>query len=55
MILPAGAFLTLGLMLGFANLYIEHRKNLERDSLIAQYKRVGKEEITDDVLKEAGV
>ena len=55
MILPAGAFLTLGLMMGFANMYIERKKNLERDSLIAQYRRVGKEEITDEVLKEAGV
>lgn len=55
MILPAGAFLTLGLMMGFANLYIERKKNLERESLIAQYQRVGREEITDEVLKEAGV
>lgn len=55
MILPAGAFLTLGLMMGFANMYIEREKNLERESLIAQYRRVGKEEITDEVLKEAGV
>jgi electron transport complex protein RnfE len=55
MILPAGAFLTLGLMMGFANLYIERKKNLERDALISQYKRVGREEITDEVLKEAGV
>jgi len=55
MILPAGAFLTLGLMMGFANMYIERKKNLERDALIAQYRRVGKEEITDEVLKEAGV
>jgi electron transport complex protein RnfE len=55
MILPAGAFLTLGLMMGFANMYIERKKNLERDALIAQYRRVGKEEITDKVLKEAGV
>ncbi len=55
MILPAGAFLTLGLLMGFANMYIERKKNLERESLIAQYKRVGREEITDEVLKEAGV
>lgn len=55
MILPAGAFLTLGLLMGFANLYIERKKNLERESLISQYKRVGREEITDEVLKEAGV
>ncbi|MDT3695403.1 MAG: electron transport complex subunit E [Ignavibacterium sp.] len=55
MILPAGAFLALGLLMGFANLYIERKKNLVRESLIAQYRRVGKEEITDEVLKEAGV
>lgn len=55
MILPAGAFLTLGLMLGFANYYVEHKKNLEREALIAQYKRVGREEITEEVLKEAGI
>lgn len=55
MILPAGAFLTLGLLMGFANMYIERKKNLERESLIAQYRRVGREDITDEVLKEAGV
>jgi len=55
MILPAGAFLTLGLLLGFANYYVEHKKNLEREALIAQYKRVGREEITEEVLKETGV
>lgn len=55
MILPAGAFLTLGLLMGFANMYMERKKNLERESLIAQYKRVGRQEITDEVLKEAGV
>ena len=55
MILPAGAFLTLGLLMGLSNMYVERKKNLERDALIAQYRRVGKEEITDDVLKEAGV
>ncbi|MBK7631708.1 MAG: electron transport complex subunit E [Ignavibacteriales bacterium] len=55
MILPAGAFLTLGLMMGFANMFIERKKNLERESLIAQYKRSGREEITEEVLKEAGV
>ena len=55
MILPAGAFLTLGLMMGFANMYIERKKNFEREALIAQYRRVGKEDITDEGLKEAGV
>lgn len=55
MILPAGAFLTLGLMMGFANVYIERKKNLERESLLAQYKRSGREDITEEVLKEAGI
>ena len=55
MILPAGAFLTLGLLMGLANMYIERKRNLEREALIAQYRRVEKEEITDEVLKEAGV
>ena len=55
MILPAGAFLTLGLLMGFANMYVERKKNLERESLLAQYKRVGKENISDEVLKEAGI
>lgn len=55
MILPAGAFLTLGLMMGFANMYVERKKNLERESLLAQYKRSGKSEITEEVLKEAGI
>jgi electron transport complex protein RnfE len=55
MILPAGAFLTLGLLMGLANMHIERKKNLEREALIAQYRRVGREEITDEVLKEAGV
>lgn len=55
MILPAGAFLALGLLMGFANLYVERKKNLVRESLIAQYRRVGREEITDEVLKEVGV
>jgi electron transport complex protein RnfE len=55
MILPAGAFFTLGLLMGFSNMFVARRKNLERESLIAQYKKSGKEEITDEVLKEAGV
>ena len=33
MILPAGAFLTLGLLMGFANMYIERKKNLETRSI----------------------
>ena len=55
MILPAGAFLVFGLLMGFSNMYVDKKKNLEREALIAQYKRVGREEITDNVLKEAGV
>lgn len=44
MILPAGAFLTLGLMLGFANAYTDRKKRLEKDSLIDQYRRASKQE-----------
>jgi len=46
MILPAGAFLTLGLMLGFANMYTDRKKRIEKESLIEQYKRVSKVEIS---------
>lgn len=38
MILPAGAFLTLGLLMGFANAFIEHKKKLEHQSLIEKYR-----------------
>ncbi len=55
MILPAGAFLTLGLLMGLANMYTKKKQNLERESLIAQYKRVGRGELTEEVIKEAGV
>ncbi|MBK9096725.1 MAG: electron transport complex subunit E [bacterium] len=55
MILPAGAFIVFGLLMGFSNLYVEKKKNLEREALISQYRRVGREEITEEVLKEAGV
>jgi len=55
MILPAGAFIVFGLLMGFSNMYVERKKNLEREALISQYRRVGREEITDEVLKEAGV
>lgn len=37
MILPAGAFLTLGLLMGFSNAYIEKKKRKERESLIAKH------------------
>lgn len=49
MILPAGAFLTLGLLLGLSNMYTGRKKNLERESIIAQYKRVGREEIAEQL------
>ena len=55
MILPAGAFIVFGLLMGFSNLYVEKKKSLEREALISQYRRVGREEITEEVLKEAGV
>jgi electron transport complex protein RnfE len=55
MILPAGAFIVFGLLMGFSNMYVERKKNLEREALISQYRRVGREEITDEVLKEVGV
>ena len=55
MILPAGAFLTLGLLMGFANMYTKKKQNLERESLIEQYRRVGKGELAEEVIKEAGV
>jgi len=37
-ILPAGAFLTLGLLMGFANLYVERKKRIELEAGIAKYK-----------------
>ncbi len=55
MILPAGAFITLGLMMGFANMYVDRKKRLERESLIAQYARVGKADVADEALKQLGV
>ena len=55
MILPAGAFLTLGLLMGFANMYTKKKENLVRESLIAQYRRSGKEELAEEAVKEAGV
>ncbi len=38
MILPAGAFLTLGLLLGFSNTLTERKKRLERESLLNKYR-----------------
>ncbi len=37
MILPAGAFLTLGLLMGFSNAYIAKKKNKERETLREKY------------------
>jgi len=50
MILPAGAFLTYGLLMGFSNTYADRKKRLENEALAARYKK------SDEVLiKEAGV
>jgi electron transport complex protein RnfE len=40
MILPAGAFLTLGLLMGMSNAYLEHKKKMEKDTAIKEYLRV---------------
>lgn len=39
MILPAGAFLTLGLMMGFSNTYLERKKRLERETILQKFKK----------------
>jgi len=49
MILPAGAFFTLGLLLGIVNIYTDRKKRLEHESLIAHYKRVGREELIEEL------
>ncbi len=49
MILPAGAFLTLGLMLGLSNFYTIKKAREEHESIIAHYKRVGREELIEDL------
>ncbi len=49
MILPAGAFLTLGLLLGAVNVYADRKKRLEHESLVAHYKRVGREELIEEL------
>jgi len=49
MILPAGAFFTLGLLLGLVNIYTDRKKRLEHESLIAHYKRVGREELIEEL------
>lgn len=38
MILPAGAFLTLGLLMGFANAYIEKKKSTNQKLLIEKFR-----------------
>ncbi|MEW6196554.1 MAG: electron transport complex subunit E [Bacteroidota bacterium] len=47
MILPAGAFITFGLLMGFSNLYIERKKKIEMQQKISQYRKSANE------LKEA--
>ncbi len=40
MILPAGAFLTLGLLMGLSNAYTERKKRIEKDSMVQDYLKV---------------
>jgi len=49
MILPAGAFLTLGVLLGFVNIYVDRKKRVEHESIIAHYKRVGRDELVEEL------
>ena len=37
MILPAGAFLTLGFLMGFLNTYTERKKRLEREAIVKKH------------------
>ena len=37
MILPAGAFLTLGLLMGLSNAYAEHKKKTKKESIVQEY------------------
>jgi electron transport complex protein RnfE len=37
MILPAGAFLTLGLLMGLANFYADHKKRIEKELIVQDY------------------
>jgi electron transport complex protein RnfE len=39
MILPAGAFLTFGLLMGFSNAYMDRKKKLEQKSLLDKYRK----------------
>ncbi|RJP71824.1 MAG: electron transport complex subunit E [Ignavibacteriales bacterium] len=38
MILPAGAFLTFGLLMGFSNAFMDRKKRLEQQALIKKYR-----------------
>jgi electron transport complex protein RnfE len=38
MILPAGAFLTLGLLMGLANFYVDSKKSKERDNILEKFR-----------------
>lgn len=49
MILPAGAFLTLGLLLGISNFYSIKKAREEHETLISHYKRVGREELIEEL------
>jgi Na+-translocating ferredoxin:NAD+ oxidoreductase subunit E len=40
MILPAGAFLTFGLLMGFSNSYAERKKKIEKEESIQNYLKV---------------
>jgi electron transport complex protein RnfE len=37
MILPAGAFLTLGLLMGGINSYNQRKKRIEKDNIVQEY------------------
>ncbi|MFH1195337.1 MAG: electron transport complex subunit E [bacterium] len=39
MILPAGAFITFGLLMGFSNAYADRKKRIEQSSLIEKYRK----------------
>jgi electron transport complex protein RnfE len=39
MILPAGAFLTLGLLMGLANFYVDRKKRIEKQELVQKYRK----------------
>jgi electron transport complex protein RnfE len=40
MILPAGAFITYGLLIGFSNAYVARKKRLEQEEIVKKYKVV---------------